>query len=369
MLAISFSLTEQFVIDPILTLRAPLALESEEGADWKKRAYQVLESEVAARALAVFTSALAAVDATTHVLTGVCICFYSPSTACAHFQQAAWFSLLTVVGSLAGTVWPELFRSARYAPPSPEDASFAPDRIKQLVLAAQRGQMQIAELGEIWGRSSLEDKRWFVEVLSDDGLSALRAELVDKVYRAFYSLGGRKLQWLSSEEIHKNVNSVWSRNSAYYHSFFYHATSEKALESILTSKKIEVRHEKAFRGAFVSTEPETGFSRDIPVTVSTLAYVILDGGSDRECQELKERCSSLAGRSIEVLSLESARNHLSAIKRLRMGIPEEWPSEDEAVGVRILSTLRARAKAATQSASGRSAFQLRVPHSALLAMA
>jgi hypothetical protein len=72
MATISFSLTERFVIDPILTFRAPLPpLEEGQVASWKATIWQGIESEVLARAAAVFTSVFAAADALVHFSTGV----------------------------------------------------------------------------------------------------------------------------------------------------------------------------------------------------------------------------------------------------------------------------------------------------------
>lgn len=231
---------------------------------------------------------------------------------------------------------------------------------------------------EVWENGSLEDKEGFVRIFSQDDsarFKEVRFTFANLVYRPVLSLANRNVQWLSKREVDQRIPDAWNEASIHKHSFFYHATSEKGLESILKSKRVEVRHEKAFRGAFVSTQPETGFGRcilafrknierlsplehgfeigqraywagfsgDIPVTDSTLAYVILDKGSQSECSDLQTRCKLWTGRDIPVLSLQSAAKHILSIEGMNRGIPKEWPSEGEAKGKEILRTLKARA--------------------------
>ena len=143
---------------------------------------------------------------------------------------------------------------------------------------------------------------------------------------------------------------------------------------------MEVRHERAFKGAFVSTTPElhfgrcilafkrtierlsplehgfaissksywAGFSRDIPVAESTLAYIILNSRSEEERVELEARCKEWTGRQIEVISFDNFRHKPQQVQDLHMGIPHEWsaPSPRTSVGVMIHKTLLLRAKEA-----------------------
>ncbi len=397
--AISFSLTEKAVIDPILTLRAPLPpLEPDQTASWTATVWQGIQSELVARVVAVFTSVFAAADALIHLATGMYkgICLlaganYNKSVVYGHFRQAAWFAVLTVAGSIAGVMWPGVFKHCRYSPPSPSD-SFpdAPPSVKELATAVQRGDQQppFDQLKQLWRQSSLEDKHWFVQVFNHDGTESfrtVRTELADTVYQPVQHLRDRQVKWLSAEEVDQRTTNAWRQASVYNRSFFYHATSERALESILKSKKVEVRHEKAFRGAFVSNQPETGFgrcilafkrnierlsslehgfqtgqnrywagfSRDIPVTDSTLAYIMLDGGTEAERRDMEARCQQWTGRQIKVVSLRDAQEHLASVQRLDMGIPSEWPSEGDRMGQKILNTLRARAAIAVQTAAPR----------------
>lgn len=396
---ISFSLTEKAVIDPILTLRAPLPplvppLESDQTASWTATVWQGIQSELVARVVAVFTSVFAAADALIHLATGMYkgICLlaganYNKSIVYGHFRQAAWFAVLTVAGSIAGVIWPGVFKHCRYSPPSPSD-SFpdAPPSVQELATAVQKGDQQSCDqLKQFWRKSSLEDKHWFVQVFNDgiESFKTVRTKLADTVYQPVQHLGNRQVKWLSAEEVDQRIH-VCGQASVCNRSFFYHATSERALKSILKSEKVEVRHEQAFRGAFVSSQPETGFgrcilafkrnierlsplehgfptdqnrywagfSRDIPVTDSTLAYIMLDGGTWVECRDLEAQCQQWTGRSIKVVSLKDAEAHLASIQTLDMGIPSEWPSED-GMGQQILNTLRARASVAVQIAAPR----------------
>lgn len=115
MLTTSSSLTEKVIIDPILTLRAPL--QPNQTVSWTATVWQGIQSEVIARVVAVFTSVVAAIDALIHFVTGVykgaCLLARtsdSESIVFAHFRQAAWFTGLAVVGSIAGVVWPDIFK-------------------------------------------------------------------------------------------------------------------------------------------------------------------------------------------------------------------------------------------------------------------
>jgi hypothetical protein len=398
--AISFSLMEKAVIDPILTLRAPLPpIEPDQTASWTATVWQGIQSELVARVVAVFTSVFAAADALIHLSTGMYkgICLlagasYHKSAVYRHFRQAAWFTMLTVMGSVAGVIWPGVLKHCRYSPP-PHSDNFpdAPPSVQELAVAVQRGDQQAPfdQLKRLWRQSSLEDKHWFVQVFNHDGTDSFRAvrtELADTVYQPIQHLRDRQVKWLSAEEVDQRTTNVWRQTSVCNRSFFYHATSERTLESILKSKKVEVRHEKAFRGAFVSNQPETGFgrcilafkrnierlsslehgfqtgynrywagfSRDIPVTDSTLAYIMLDGGTVKECRDMEARCQQWTGRQIEVVSLRGAEEYLASVQRLDMGIPSEWPSEgDGRMGQMILNTLRARAAIAAQIAAPR----------------
>ncbi|HSW85985.1 MAG TPA: hypothetical protein VLG49_00635 [Rhabdochlamydiaceae bacterium] len=403
MLSVSFSLSEKVIIDPVLTLRSSLPpVEPGQSVRFRAKVWHVIQSEVLARSVAIFASIFAVADASTHLLVGIYkrahpilrnVCHLHPATwnhteVHEHFQRAAWFVRLTILGSLTGMIRPDVFTFFRYSPSPPplEHDENTPEAHKLLAHRVETGKEQapFKELRQFWKQGSLENKHWFVHTFSRDGsenLKSVRKNLADIVYKPVTrSLHERQIQWLSSQEVDQRINSSWDRANAFNRAFLFHATSEHALESILKSRKVEVRHEKAFRGAFVSTRPEVGFGRcilafkrnierlsslehgftinqntywagfshDIPVTDTTLAYLILDGGDDRECKELQDRIAQWTGRSINVISLRNVANKLDAIEHLGMGIPSEWPEEGAHTGQKILTTLRARAAVAVQ---------------------
>ena len=411
MASIPFSLTERVVIHPILHLRAPLPPTA--GRTWTADVWQVLQSEVIARVVAIFTSIFAAIDAVVHLsislgkgigllaraITCQSISNYHLSTAGAHCQRTAWFTALTLVGSIVGVIWPGLFQKGCYTPPAPsDDPTDAPPGIQELVAAdssdptrldtTDLNQPPLVEFKEKWQRGSLEEKHWLVQIFSRDdvkGAQQIRQQFASLVYRPIFQIEEARVKWLSKAEIYhspiiRTTRYLWDNNQIFTQSFFYHATSELALESILKTEKVEVRHEKVFRGAFVSTTPETGFgrcilafnrvierlsplehgfqvsgntywagfSRGIPVTDSTLAYIMLDSPDRQECLQLQDRCQQWTGRSIRVISLKDAYQ-LPYIPQLETGIPEEWPQDKEdPLALQILNTLKVAIEPARQ---------------------
>ncbi len=389
--SVTFSSLEKIIINPILTLRAPLPVTpNNEPATFGAIIKQGFDSFVAARVVAVFSSLFAAADAAVHLGTGIVkgLCLQDRSVVIAHVRQALTFAGFATVLSLAAVIWPDVVRYCRYVPEAPTDAcDGAPHHLKDLAERVRQG-LETAPFHEVkaaWEQASLEEKHWIVRLFSQDGSShfaTVRTTFKDTIFQPVTAYSSRKIEWISPQEVDTRISKVWQGASQYNHSFFYHATSEASLEAILKSKKVEVRHEKAFRGAYVSTTPETGFgrcilafkkkierlstlehgfplshaywagfSRDIPVTESTLAYIILDDGSYQECQSLQDRCSAWLGKPISVISLRDAKEHLGNIKDLKMGIPIEWPSvsRDNRMNETILMTLQARATVAVQA--------------------
>lgn len=394
MSGITFSLTERFIIDPVLHLRSPLLADPENPVGIKAKILQFAKAEIVARVTALFTSVFTAVDAFVHLLAGVYkggylllrkLCKITPaswnkSEVQAHFRRAAFFAAATVVGSVAGTIWPGLFKHCRYTPPFTQNySSEVPEALQKLATDVNERALK-QSFYEVIGKTSLMDdllhfwnhslsnKQWFVQVFNGDNekFKKLRELMADIVYRPIKpstSLKDKEVKWLSPNEITPNI---------YTQAFFFHATSEKSLESILKSKKIEVRHEKTFKGAFVSTKPEgdygpcilafrrnierlsplehgflanqstywAGFSRDIPVNDSTLAYIILSNDNYQKKNELETSCEQWAGRKISVISYDDVKKTLKNVADLNMGIPKEWPSDDEDAGQQILNTLK-----------------------------
>jgi hypothetical protein len=232
----------------------------------------------------------------------------------------------------------------------------------------------------------------------------------DVVYRHIASSQPSDLlKWLSPDEIVSNNagSAGLSKIDPLSLAYFFHATpTEHNLESILKSKNIEVRHEKAFKGAFVSTEPEygfgkyvfvfnrsierlstlehgfklgaekywAGFSRNIPINERTLSCIILDDtrdaltvenrtnsifsricccGSNKsepsakdlaEKAALEHRIEAWTGRKITVILRSELENRLDKIKALGVGIPKEWPDEGQAMAQKVQSTMQLRLK-------------------------
>lgn len=140
--------------------------------------------------------------------------------------------------------------------------------------------------------------------------------------------------------------------------YFHGTRTEKSLRSILTSK-IEVRHEQAYRGAFVSNQPEwgygpyylalrknieflsppmnpnmdqgkgvvwSGFSQGIPVTEETLAYIAVRDQDQANCDALAIKCREWTGRHITVIPLDTIKPRIDSIRALGTAIPKDWPT-------------------------------------------
>ena len=390
MASLEFSLTERCVVNPVLYMRARQLSESESywepspGFGYKVR--QFIESEVLTR-----VTAFAIVDATVHFSTacykGAYLLFgrsckvrlsWNKSDVYDHFKSAAFFFGLALVGSVLGAIGPGIFKHFKMSPSTPSENSdnindVLPGNVRALVKEVQPGREKelFSHLRGFWLESQLSTKRWFVSAFSrnTEYCRRVRAALAKLVYRPIdsYTSKDKTVPWLCEGELTNLIQSSGqdkTRNFA--KAFFFHATSEKALESILKSGKVEVRHEKLFRGAFVSTQPElgfgpcvlafsrkierlsalqhgfsidgaywAGFSRAIPVDKNTLAYVILDNCNEDKRQMLEAQCQAWAGRKIDVVLKGDAERKLNIIERFGMGIPSEWPDEGRGTGNRI----------------------------------
>lgn len=404
---LTFSLTERFIINPVLSMRASQPIDPNHPPSLCSKICHRANAEITARCLSAFTSAFAAADCGVHLASGIykggylllrkwnlpCLspAPWSTQEIRGHFSQANKFAILTLIGSIAGAAWPDVFKyfQSYPIPNDLDDESWAdaPEELLQLVEAVRSGKEQapFQSLRNYWAKASLENKHWFVKIFSSDkfDLAAVRLELASMVYRHIDKnmrgpeLAERKVRWLSGNEIDNRIGTIWERSKILNKGFLFHATSESNLESILKSKKVEVRHEKMYRGAFVSTRPEmgfgpcvlvfrrnierlsrlehgftidqktywAGFSRDIPVTEDSLAYIILNSCCNHENrrQELEAKCLEWTGRKIDVIFLDNAMPKLENVEKLDMGIPIEWPDQGEKVGGPILRHLKAAA--------------------------
>lgn len=407
---VSFSLTDRFIINPLLSMRGSLPIDPANPPGLGARICHYANSEGTARVIGAFASVFAAADCAVHTASGIykgsylllrklnCCCLnpapWSSQEVRGHFSQAGKFAVLTLIGSVAGAVWPDVFNY--FLPSTPivnnednvsneDDKSWtdAPEELLELVKAVKNGEEKAPyeRLRNYWRGASLNNKNWFVKIFGSDNsdkFAPVREELARMVYRHIdqpsdrQQLHNRRLTWHSGNEIDARIKNVWNASKTFNKGFFFHATPERNLESILKGRKVEVRHEKLYRGAFVSTRPETGFgpcilvfkrnierlsrlehgftmgnrtywagfSQDIPVTEESLAYIILNHADEGKRLELEVNCKAWTGRKIEVISLRNAAHNLEAVEGLDMGIPIEWPDEGEKVGRPILQHLQ-----------------------------
>ncbi len=436
----TFSLTERCIINPILSMRARLVVDpssshSSSSSGIGRKIYRCMEKELFTRIIGAFASVFAAPDAFVHFFTGTYKAvallpgrFYPVSwngtEVRAHFKKAALFTGLTLVGSVVGVIWPGLFSYFDKNPPGggsngggvpsggsggnsgvpPEgdggssdvfptnsDSSLDPNMpraiqnlFQQVISDKERAPFQ--KLHVFWKGASLTGKQWFVNAFNHNHTACgkVRALMPDIVYRSITPK--RNVVWLNQKE---------SSDKDLPPSYF-HATSKVALEAILKTGRIEVRHQKAYRGAFVSTLPElgfgnyilgfnrnierlsalehgftigqdtfwAGFSRNIPVSQKTLACVILNSESKEEREALEAECVLWTGRKIEVLHMRNIHPKLDNMRELGFTIPFEWIEEGEKVGHLILSAMHQSHHVPPQSSKDTSSPPPKAPQAA-----
>jgi len=352
---VSFSLTERIIINPVLGLRSAPLDTPENPLTIPGRISHFFQSEVATRIIAIATSFFAAIDFMVHFGTGIVkgahlglrklgIRYLSPAPSgeeiAHHFKQSAKFLGITVIGSIAATVWPGVLKYFLISPFSSGGTGGGDwKNTSETVQNLWNQTTNKKAFEKLWKKGSINDRRTFVHLLDGDtsgkGIKA-KSELVDIVYR----------------KIALSPSNQWPKQEG--KPVFYHATSRQGLEEILKNGKIEVRHEKAYRGAFVSTKPETGFgkyilvfnrnierlshlnhgfsvgnaywagfSHDIPVNEMTLSSILVHNGTYGEASTMEDSCNVWTGRKIEVNNL-SQYNSISSDK----DIPKEWPGGD-----------------------------------------
>ncbi|MBP9840948.1 MAG: hypothetical protein KBC64_00815 [Simkaniaceae bacterium] len=399
MLNVNFSLSDTCVINPICNI--------------VQNRTSFFETEIVTRIIGIALSVFAAIDMVFHLSVGITkgsllLCrrvFHLPPPTWTvneihrHFAKSIVGAIGVLFGSLMGIINPRIFTysrggARRHTPPfppvnpagtqlpqpvlpqpNPVGPPPAPlGSLQQAVQDVQAGveQAPFPRLRAAWAASSLDDKRWFVDLFNqgtDDISREVRENMANIVYRPIKpSLAGHSVNWIAPQEVDQRMNEVWARANAQQHAFFFHATRTRAsLQGILQSGHVEVRHQQAFRGAFVSTVPETffgqyifafkkniewlsplthgiantsvpagggisvhpywaGFSENIPVTDETLAYIAIHGTED-ERQTLEAECLQWTGRAIEVRRLDDVHNELELVhNNFNLGIPREWAS-------------------------------------------
>jgi len=382
MTAVNFSLTQHCLTFPILRLSAePLDTKAEPLSIGGHLSYLV-QSQIITRVMAVATPLFSSIDCLVHLSMGMiktipfalnCIHVRLLSSTplgieiLHHFKHAAKFFVLATVGSAMAVLFPPILKYFLMSGFDPDGSGVnwdnAPEKVKELWSQVT----DTATFRALWDKASIVEKRIFVTLLDrDNSATALLAKtsLVSIIYK--------KVQGSAAHN--------WPQQQG--PGIFYHATSSKGLEGILKSRRIEVRHEKAYRGAFVSTKPETSFGKyvlvldrsgerlsvlqhgfnignaywaghagDIPVTANNLKKVLVTDASSREVSTLSRDCQTWTGRSITVESFDSRNSTINANQE----IPKEWPGDDPHAAA-IHQTLRIRAVQAVQVGQRQSFF-------------
>ncbi|MDB6080988.1 MAG: hypothetical protein JWO53_260 [Chlamydiia bacterium] len=387
MVEITYSYTEEKLIVPALNLRTDLCCNPARPPRLMKKFCHFINAEFASRILCIFVSVFAVYDASIHLancgykgaLLIVQKCSwiqlsYTSQEVLSHSRRAIVYVALMITGSVLGVIYPDLLKIFLNSAPVLQDDDDtdegAPPAVKDLVQEVRCGYEvgPYPKLTAFWNNSNLANKHWFVRVFSrnEKPFRAVKNFFAPQVYEpipnktssSFFST--RKVEWLHADEIAAKITPASRKVDTVAQAFFFHATSKKALELILQSGNIEVRHQRAYRGAFVSTRPEleygpcilafkrtierlsklengftrnyafwAGFSKSIPVTGNTLAYIMLNGNSERERQELEEQCTRWLGKKISVFLYNDVQKTIESISKLDLGVPSEWVNSGE----------------------------------------
>jgi hypothetical protein len=395
MIPSSFSLTQQWIITPALCFRAKQPQDLQNTMQrWNiSAAKDVIQKEVIARVIAAFASVAAAADACFHLFAAgykqailslnksydVRVCQREVQE---HLARAKMFATATLTASLKGLLNPESLKEFIYTPTDyfPITETNYPEHIKRLLRTIANPHCDLnsclQKAKALLSSDNLEDKRMLSTILSSYNsprFNWMRQQLAGIAFSTIEQVNPENPSWPSYNEIaHFLEERVYQQLN---HAFYFHATSEENLLSILTTSKLEVRHEKRFCGAFVSTQPEkdfgkchlvfhkyierlsdinhafnsesgsfwAGFTNNIPVTKNTLACILFEGG-ERECRFLQKRCKKAYGKDIVVLPIHDVEPMLKTIKDLGQGIPKEWREKGALLTPNaILSALRPQA--------------------------
>jgi hypothetical protein len=338
------------------------------------------------------------------VITFLPPCIYSSSEITSLMKRVPVLVFLTCVGSIIGVIYPKALLSYSFCPHS-DEADFdvlmrkAPNNLIALVEKIRNKEENLPEslqneLTNYWQNAPLSHKDLFVRVFSNEmpNFERVRNFLADTVSTSIRQNSNDLLRWLPPTQVRDAVTTIREKNlSQIAKSYYFHATpTQESLESILKGRRVKVMHERAFKGAFVSTQPETGFgdyilvfkkaqierlshlehgfsmgydrfwagfSQDIPVTESTLAHIVLNKDSDRDIEQLKETVKQWTGRDISVFRKQAIDTPLQNIHNLNLGVPKEWTTgldSSKDFGNTVLKTMQARAQAAkTKATTGR----------------
>ncbi len=238
-----------------------------------------------------------------------------------------------------------------------------PDAPKEIILLvkdvlSEQQSPPFVELKSYWEQSTLQEKDFFVQIFNHSQVphfQRVREGLADLVYQP--SLTAGRVEWLSPEEVDQRIGNIWSRSSGTSPAFYYHATSRSGLKGILQTQQVEVRHEQAYRGAFVSTEPEitfgncilafnrtierksapitsfhwfsnrqwAGFGEGIPVTQDSLSCVIWNPNYSYSQKQMTQDVRRWAGWEVPIITMQEYKQRQAALREINMGVPKEWP--------------------------------------------
>lgn len=199
-------------------------------------------------------------------------------------------------------------------------------------------------------------------------------EVLDKLLADGYQVPA-ELQGVQQQPV-KSTQTVQERIEALFHmatavniGLYFHGTKNEAnLEGILKTGIIQVRHQQAYRGAFVSTQPEPGYgppflaltapvafsshpdynmepanaggaggagfwaglSQDIPINSETLAYVCING-DEHQCEDLAARIKDWTkgkdapqGLDIPVVPYALITQRLQMLQAHSQVVPAHW---------------------------------------------
>lgn len=363
----NISITQSAIVNPIHALRLEYSNSSVVG--------HTIKAEFPTRLIGSLASFTAAIDCIIQLTTCVYILLRNMVNYCSnketnttdlrlHFSQAIAFLKLTVIGSIAGSIWPALFENSQEVSNAVrlnEEISDLSPKLQQLVKNVKNGSetAPYLNLQKFWHdnspaffwRKGLENRHQFIQIFSQDShpaFAAVRTALASMIYKPIIHRSHRKtmplsqrgVRWLSSQERETALGKTTTKVAAIYKAAsYFHATHTKeSLEQILTSGFVHVNDSSGNLGAFVSTIPERqfgdfviafsgsamehlsrpnmtmrcdsgeewiGYAKSIPINRKTVPYVLLRDSNGRRTEQdrsqLEEECRRWTRRDIPVV--------------------------------------------------------------------